>query len=104
MGATIFIESADGINFDTAKITEAIKSNVSGIGSRYDLFVVKFPDGRVLCSHGTDDGVQGGRQKIIADIGNAATGLADSQRGAPAISVNYCPQTLTQSCLCEFYT
>lgn len=81
-GATIFFESMDGVNFDTTKITEVIKSNAGGVGGRYDPFVVKFPDGRVLCFHGTDDGVQGGRQKIIADVGNTvATSIAKEDGG-----------------------
>lgn len=91
MGATTFIESTDGINFDTTKITEVIKSSVGGVGSRYDPFVVKFPDGRVLCFHGTDDGVQGGRQKIIADVGNAATGLTDKQHNSTKIDLYIAP-------------
>jgi hypothetical protein len=78
-GSIIFFEGTDGVNFDTTKITEVIKSNGGGVSARYDPFVMKFPDGRILCFLGTDDGVQGGRQKIIADVGNVVlTSVAES--------------------------
>lgn len=72
-GSIIFFEGTDGVNFDTTKITEVIKSNGGGVTARYDPFVMKLPDGRILCFLGTDDGVQGGRQKVIADVGNTPT-------------------------------
>jgi hypothetical protein len=80
-GSITFVEGTDGVNFDTTKITEIIKSNGGGVAARYDPFVMKFPDGRILCFLGTDDGVQGGRQKIIAEVGNAVpTSVAESLR------------------------
>jgi hypothetical protein len=89
MGATVFIESTDGVNFDTTKFTEAIKSTAGGIGGggRFDPFVVKFPDGRVICFHGTDDGVQGGRQKIIGDAGTVQTSAVAQQQSDMRVTV-----------------
>lgn len=88
-GATIFIESSDGLTFDTTKITTIIASNAGGVAGRYDPFVVKFPDGRVICFHGTDDGVQGGRQKIVGDVGVVSTAVA--QRPSEEISLHIAP-------------
>lgn len=79
-GATIYVESSDGLTFDTTKITTVIASNAGGVAGRYDPFVVKFPDGRVVCFHGTDDGVQGGRQKVIADVGVVLTAVTQEEQ------------------------
>ncbi|MBD1209322.1 MAG: T9SS type A sorting domain-containing protein [Ignavibacteria bacterium] len=52
----IAIDGDSPTSFDTTKITTVLKDGASGITMRFDPFVVKYPNGNVVCYTGTDAG------------------------------------------------
>jgi hypothetical protein len=53
-------------SFDTTKITTVLKDGTNGITMRFDPFVVKYPNGNVVCYAGTDGGAGSMSQNVVA--------------------------------------
>lgn len=55
-GGIIAMEGDSPTTFDTTQITTILKDGANGIVMRFDPFVVKYPNGNVVCYTGTDAG------------------------------------------------
>jgi len=55
-GGIIAMDGDSPTSFDTTKITTVLKDGTNGIVMRFDPFVVKYPNGNVVCYAGTDAG------------------------------------------------
>ena len=55
-GGIIAMDGDSPTTFDTAQITTVLKDGANGIVMRFDPFVVKYPNGNVVCYAGTDAG------------------------------------------------
>lgn len=55
-GGIIAMDGDSPTSFDTTKITTVLKDGTNGITMRFDPFVVKYPNGNVVCYAGTDAG------------------------------------------------
>jgi hypothetical protein len=64
----IAIEGTSPISFDTSRITVVLPDRSNGIVMRFDPFVVKYPNGDVICYTGTDGSAGSMTQTVVAAV------------------------------------
>lgn len=65
-GGIIAIDGTSPTSFDTSRVTVVLADRANGITMRFDPFVVKYPNGNVVCYTGTDAGAGAMTQTVVA--------------------------------------
>ncbi len=64
----VAIDGDSPTTFDTTKITTVLKDGTNGITMRFDPFVVKYPNGNVVCYTGTDAGAGSMTPNVVGAV------------------------------------
>lgn len=97
----IAMDGESPTSFNTTKITTVLKDGANGITMRFDPFVVKYPNGNVVCYAGTDAGADSMVPTVVAASSTPRTTSVQS-RYAEAVGLAVTPNPSSELVRLQF--